>query len=73
MGYGGMAVENGLDASAMFAFMARGRYRGRQAKKVRRDLLEYCAFDTLALVTVVDVLRTTLERMDEQGEGRVAV
>lgn len=73
MTYGGMAVENGLDASAMFAFMARGRYRGRQAKKVRRDMLEYCRMDTLAMVTVVDVLRTMLRRMDEEGGERVAV
>lgn len=72
MTYEGLAVENGMDASALFAYMARGRYRGRQAQKVRRNLLEYCGLDTLAMVTVVDVLRTMLQRMDEGGE-RVAV
>jgi len=73
LSYEGMAVDNGMDASALFAYLARGRYRASQAEKVRRNLLEYCELDTLAMVTVVDVLRTMLQRMDDEGEERVAV
>jgi hypothetical protein len=73
MTYEGMAVDNGMDASALFAFLAKGRYKGRQAEKVRRNLLEYCSLDTLAMVAIVQELRQMLERMDEEGGERIAV
>ena len=53
MGYDGMAVDNGLDASALFAYMARGRYDREQVDRVRENLLEYCGLDTMAMVRVV--------------------
>jgi len=74
LNYTQMAIDNGMDASAMFAYLARGRYRGRQAEKVRRNLLEYCSLDTLAMVAIVQELRQMLEMMDEEEGGeRVAV
>jgi len=73
MGYAGMAIDNGLDASAIFAYLARGKFRGREAEKVRRNLLEYCGLDTLAMVMLVQELSRMLQRMDEEGGERVAV
>jgi len=73
MNYAQMAVDNGMDASALFAFLAKGRYRGREAQKVRRNLREYCGLDTLAMVAIVQELRQMLEIMDEEERGeRVA-
>ena len=50
MGYEGMEVDNGLDASALFAYMARGRYDREEVDRVRNGLLEYCGVDTMAMV-----------------------
>ncbi len=52
MGYEGMDVDNGLDASALFAYMARGRYDREKAGRVRESLKEYCSVDTMAMVRV---------------------
>ena len=54
MGYEGMAVDNGLDASALFAYMARGMYDREEVDRVREGLLEYCGVDTMAMVRVVE-------------------
>jgi len=57
MGYEGMEVDNGLDASALFAYMAKGKYNREQASRVRESLLEYCGVDTMAMVRLIEALR----------------
>ena len=50
LGYEDMDVSNGQDASATFAYMAKGKYDGEEAEKKIKQLLEYCNLDTLAMV-----------------------
>ena len=57
LGYDGMDIDNGLDASAVFAYMSRGRYDGEEMEEIRRQLLEYCKLDTLAMVRLEERLR----------------
>lgn len=57
MRYDGMQVDNGLDASALFAYMAMGRYDETETNEIRASLLKYCNLDTVAMVRVVDRLR----------------
>ena len=56
LSYDGMVINNGLDASAVFAYMCRVRYDGGEVGEIRRQLLEYCGVDTLAMVRLLEVL-----------------
>jgi predicted RecB family nuclease len=60
MGYEGMEVANGLDASALFAYMAMGKYDGEQVNRIRQNLLEYCGVDTMAMVRLVEQVGETI-------------
>jgi len=57
LGYDGMAIGNGLDASAQYAYMSRGRYDREEMERIRGELLEYCELDTLAMVRLEEGLR----------------
>ena len=50
MSYDGMAIAEGDSAMAHFTFMAWGKYDSKKMEKTRKDLLEYCKMDTLAMV-----------------------
>ncbi len=50
LSYEDMDISEGLDASATFAYMAKGKYDGEEAEEKRKQLLEYCKLDTLAMV-----------------------
>lgn len=50
LSYKGMEVNNGSDAIAVFAKMARGEYSQKECKAIKQHLLEYCKLDTLAMV-----------------------
>jgi len=50
MSYDGMAIAEGDSAMAHFTFMAWGKYDADKVEKTRKDLLEYCKLDTLAMV-----------------------
>ena len=54
--YDGLAVQNGDDASAHFAFMALGHYDADAIAQTRDALLEYCEKDTLAMVQLYSAL-----------------
>jgi len=56
LNYEDMDVSQGLDASATFAYMAKGKYDDEEAKEKRSKLLEYCKLDTLAMVKLHDHL-----------------
>jgi len=60
MGYKGMEIDNGMDASALFAYMAIGKYDAEEVKKIRANLLSYCGLDTMAMVKVLEGLRRTV-------------
>ena len=55
--YEDMDVSNGLDASATFAYLVKGKYDDEEAKEKRKQLLEYCKLDTLAMVKLEEKLR----------------
>jgi len=40
----------GIQALVVFALLAKGKYKGEEAKAIRKNLLEYCKLDTLAMV-----------------------
>jgi predicted RecB family nuclease len=47
-----LEIGDGGDASASFAFMALGMYDKEQIRKTRKNLLEYCAKDTAAMIYI---------------------
>jgi len=50
MSYDDLEISNGDTAMATFAYLALGRYKGREAETVKRNLLDYCEQDTLSVV-----------------------
>jgi len=50
MSYDELQIREGGSASAAFAYLALGKYEGEEGEKVKRDLLTYCAQDTMAMV-----------------------
>lgn len=50
LSYDALPVNNGLDASAIFAMMMQGKYVSGEIMTLRRDMLAYCKMDTLAMV-----------------------
>ncbi len=50
MDYKDLTIGEGGDASAAFAFMAMGFYDNEKIQQTKKDLLKYCAQDTLAMV-----------------------
>ena len=51
MSYDDFEIADGDSASAVFAYLAMGRYKnGTEAEQVRANLLKYCAQDTMAMV-----------------------
>jgi len=50
MSYDNLEIAEGDSAMAAFAYLALGRYKGREAEEIKRHLLDYCKQDTLAMV-----------------------
>lgn len=61
LSYANMEIRNGSDAIAEFAYLARGKYSLAEEKKVRRNLLDYCKLDTMAMVKVWEKLGEIVE------------
>jgi predicted RecB family nuclease len=59
MTYEGMAVGNGTEAGVAWESLVRGGWSEAERQQKRKELLDYCGQDTLALVTL---LRTLLDR-----------
>lgn len=55
-GYEGLNIADGDHATAMFAKMARGECSDEEVEKIRRDLLAYCAVDTLGMLKLHSAL-----------------
>ena len=58
MSYDGMAVANGQDAGLAWESLVRGGLERCERERTRKALLDYCGKDTLALVRLLDKLRT---------------
>jgi hypothetical protein len=56
LSYEAMAVGNGSDASAVFCLMREGVIGVEEHEARRRELLDYCALDTLAMVRLHEAL-----------------
>ena len=56
LSYEGMNIADGGDAMAVFTYMVKGYYEEGQIEQLRRDLLEYCKLDTLAMVRLHSML-----------------
>ncbi|MCD6334100.1 MAG: DUF2779 domain-containing protein [Candidatus Latescibacteria bacterium] len=50
MSYDGLEIANGDTAMSAFALMAQGHYDDEKMETIRRNLLDYCRQDTLAMV-----------------------
>jgi hypothetical protein len=57
--YDGMAVADGQAAGLAWESLVRGGLDRGECDRTRKALLEYCGLDTLALVKLLDKLRTT--------------
>ncbi len=55
MSYSDLNIQEGGTASNVFAAMVMGEYTG-DVEQTRKDLLEYCGMDTLAMVEIVKKL-----------------
>lgn len=63
--YDGLAIAEGASALCAIIDLVRGRYTEEEAQRVQRDLRDYCARDTLALVA----LHAALLGYTGQGHG----
>lgn len=52
MNYTDLEIGEGGDAAAAFAFMAMGVYDEKKIEETKKNLLKYCAQDTLAMVRI---------------------
>ena len=52
MSYTGLKIGEGGDAAAAFAFMAMGLYDDAKIEETKKNLLKYCAQDTLAMIRI---------------------
>ena len=50
-------VADGMEAARVFTAIVFGVYTGEEAERCRRELLDYCERDTLAMVEVQDALK----------------
>ena len=50
MFYDGLEIVDGDEAMATFAYLALGKYKKTEVESIRRNLLEYCKRDSLAIV-----------------------
>ncbi len=56
--YEGMEVANGGDAMAAFMLLYFDKLPADKAKELRKNLLDYCCLDTLAMAKLIDFLYT---------------
>lgn len=56
MSYNGLEISEGDSAMAVFANLALNKFDEEKAKKIKKDLLDYCKQDTLAMVKLHESL-----------------
>jgi len=62
LGYEGLAVADGGEASSAWERLVAGGMPERQRRRLRRGLLEYCGRDTMAMVALVKYLEKEVRR-----------
>ena len=67
MHYDDLSIGNGSSALAAYAGMARGDIPEEQIPGLRKDLLIYCAQDTLAMVKLHEALFRAVEKEKKNG------
>jgi hypothetical protein len=58
MSYEGMDVANGQAAGIAWESLMRGGLSSDERQRIRKALLDYCGQDTLAMVRLVETLRS---------------
>jgi hypothetical protein len=58
MTYDGMQVANGRDAGLAWGALVRGNLDRNERERIKKALLDYCGQDTLALVKLLERLRS---------------
>ncbi|MDX5426510.1 MAG: DUF2779 domain-containing protein [Bacteroidota bacterium] len=61
LSYSDLEIANGQDAMNTFQEMLNGMWIGDELDQKRKELLEYCKLDTLAMVRLVEYLREKVE------------
>ena len=56
--YEGLDISDGLSASAIFAYMALGKYNEKEMEQYNKNLLKYCKQDSLAMVKLHEKLNS---------------
>ncbi len=70
-GYDHLAIQEGAAASREFLRVTHGQATTAERRRVRRELEEYCALDTLGMVQIVDELkRLTAQECASSRPGR---
>ena len=62
MNYDNLEIGEGGDAAAAFAFIVMGLYDGEKIAETKKNLLKYCAQDTLAMVKIHSFLSDTVNK-----------
>jgi hypothetical protein len=62
MGYDSLEVGQGMEAVDAFNRLRSPDTPAKEKAKIRKDLLDYCGQDTMAMVKVLDVLRDRVTR-----------
>jgi len=62
MSYKGLEIGEGGDASAAFAYMAMGMYDENTIAETKKNLLKYCAQDTLAMIKMHQFLINIIDQ-----------
>ncbi|MDR1195447.1 MAG: DUF2779 domain-containing protein [Endomicrobium sp.] len=68
MNYEGLEIGEGGDAAAAFSFMAMGLYDEEKIAETKKNLLQYCAQDTFAMVKIHKFLIGACARQTRKAE-----
>jgi uncharacterized protein YprB with RNaseH-like and TPR domain len=61
MNYDSLDIAEGGSASAHFAYMAMNMYSKEKEEEIKKELLQYCCQDTLALVKIHQFLTNCIK------------
>ena len=61
MSYGGMEIANGQDAGLAWESLVRGGLSEAERQQKRKELLDYCGQDTMAMVRLLEKLKSPEE------------
>ncbi|WP_051313089.1 DUF2779 domain-containing protein [Sporocytophaga myxococcoides] len=62
LNYKGLSIGNGVAASAEYEKLGQSFTSAKEKAKIRKDLLEYCKMDTYAMVRLLKVLKSLIQK-----------